>query len=1091
MTKMASVDVSNGEPHVAPASLIQRQFWILHRRDPLSPAYNIPSVSLLQGDLDIDALDESLNSLTRRYRIFRSAFDIDGSGNLVQIFPEWKRTPLLINDLRSLKGGGIDEAKLNATLIQEIRQPFDLAKGPPLRSRLFQLGDRSFILAITAHHIVFDLATKELVADAISAGYKASTLKQQEPPSGEVNDYAAFAEWQRQWLKGAEAKKMEEAWRQYLQGAESLLDLPYDRCAAGGSSAKGNIVGIEFPREQTVQIRDFCRKKEITSFVFLLSAWLMTLSRWSGQTKLSVGVPLTNRRRAEFKQTTGCFVNILPLAVDLSDPLNIQELIRRVRQALLHMHRMQEIPFLHLVHLMGQEGATSANPIFQVGFTFEPPMRLRLEGIDVVPKYVHHGGSQLTLFATFWEEDEITSGVIEYDSGLFDHATVERIGDSLRVAVDEILKDPQQRLMMLSLVPAKDLDLVRDPWNATAVSFDRSASIHGLVEAQAQRTPEARAVVFNDSVLTYAQLVQRAKGLSGYLRSLGVRSDDPVGVCLERDLDLIPVLLGVLMSGGAYVPLDPKFPAERLSSMVRDSGTRVIVVSKSHHSLFEEDVGTFVDADHEAWPQSPASSSESVAVPRDSLAYIMYTSGSTGKPKGVEVPHSAVVNFLSSMKKRPGISNNDVLLALTTISFDISVLELFLPLCSGATTVIAPAEATFDGERLARLIEGVKPSVMQATPITWKLLLASGWRGNPGMKALCGGEALKEDLMRELLPRCGELWNMYGPTETTVWSTCHRCTAEQRGQSIGKPIDNTRAYILDSNFLPVPIGVWGELFLGGSGVARGYHNQPDLTSERFLDDPFTLDGGRLYRTGDKCRFHADGSIECSGRFDHQIKIRGFRIETGEVETAIGRHPSVKDVAVDARDDPAGNRRLIAWISPLEGRALDGSEIKRFLRDSLPEYMIPQLIVLLPALPLTLNRKVDKKSLLEPRGLSTAETSLRTRSENTVYEGEKEVRSAWETILGHADFSNEDRFFEAGGDSLLAIRLRDLLVSRWGIDIPVSVMFQFPTVRQQAGFFEPHKTPKTEALSEGLDRGQKQASAISGLAKKMRSVRNLK
>jgi amino acid adenylation domain-containing protein len=1069
----------NEQRPTGPASLIQRQFWVLHRRDPQSPAYNIPSIALIEGDLNVAALEAALNAIICRHDVFRATFEMEDAKTLVQRTAPWRWSPLLQDDLRGSKEAAEGRLGAEGPVLDEIRRPFLLASEPPLRSRLFQTGDRSHVLAITAHHIAFDLRTKDLFAEELAAEYQALAHKRALPDRAQPAGYQEFSQWQETWIKGDECREMGERWRRYLDGAEPMLSLPHDQQKAAGSLRTGTVVPWGLSAGDSGRVRDFCRQEATSPFLVLLTAWALTLARWSGQTKLTLGVPLTNRRRAEFQSTMGCFVNILPLVFDVSDNPTLLECVRRVRAGMLQMHRMQEMPYYHLVQLMRHGGSWGANALFQAGFTFEHPMRLQLDGVQTVPMYVHHGGAQLDVFGTFWEEGDAISGVLEYDMSVFEPATIGRVGESLRVAIQKICEEPRGTVRASTLVPAGDLGVIVATWNRTGVQFDESATIDGLIEAQSAKTPEAPAIEFGSALLSYRQLQRQARALAAHLRSLGALPEEPIGVCVQRNLDMVPVLLGVLSAGCAYLPLDPTFPIERLRFMIEDAGVRFVVGSAAFRTLFALSAGGYVEIDENAWTRFEAAAQG--ADPKraaGALAYVIYTSGSTGKPKGVEVPHKAVVNLLASMRKQPGFAQTDRLLSVTTVSFDISVLELFLPLSCGACTILAPDEAIADGERLLALLRTARPTMMQGTPVTWRLLIAAGWEGTPGLKALCGGEAMSADLMHDLLGRCGEVWNMYGPTETTVWSTGQKCERWMDRVSIGRPIDNTVTYVLDEEGSPVPVGVWGELYIGGAGLARGYRNRLQLTSERFVPDRLTPSGGRLYRTGDRCRFSGDGSIECSGRMDRQVKVRGYRIEPGEIEAALDEHPGVKGSAVDAREDAGGDRRLIAWVVPREGQQPDAAQLRQYLRGRLPDYLIPQIFVPVASFPLTPNRKVDRKALPDPRVSGREPIPKLSAEREGMSAEERGVRNTWENLLAHGDFRNDDRFFDSGGDSMLALRLRDLLESQWNIEVPVSMIFQFPTVRQQAEFLRLRGKTPSDGAAFGTDRGRMQAAALA-------------
>ncbi|HEY6010474.1 MAG TPA: condensation domain-containing protein, partial [Nitrospirota bacterium] len=688
---------------------------------------NLPLVSVVEGDLDVAALDTAINAVVRRHRIFRATFAVDGSGKLVQRFPAWQLTPVAQVDLRTAQDGAPEELAAEQAMMEEIQKPFDLASGPPIRFRLFRIGERSYRFVITVHHIVFDHTTAELFADELAREYKAARSFKRDSEAAAGPDYAAFSAWQEQWIQSNECKKMEAAWRHYLEGADPSLNLPGRGPSVEGQTRPGTTAPIRLDQELLRQLRRFCRKTAVTPFLVLLTAWAVTLARLSGQKKLCVGVPLTNRRKEEFKNTMGCFVNILPLALDISDEPTMRETLSRVRKALLQMHRMQEIPYYHLVQLMRHKGMSAGNPLFQAGFTFENPIHIELDGVSVKPKYVHHGGAQLDLFAVFREDADTLEGGIEYDSSRFDSLTVKRIGESLPAFIRDVCLEEQResgavssarsqdhpqdspvlsgkRPLELSLLSAEERQRLT-AWNETKTDYPADACIHQLVEKQADQTPESVAVEFEGKQLTYSELDSRSSQFAQHLQELGVGPEVLVALYVERSLEMVVALLGILKAGGAYLPLDRIFPKERLQFMLRDAKPQVLVTLKKLLGELPPHGATVVCVDAFPRTREPRAAGAGAHPSSSSLAYVLYTSGSTGKPKGVEISHRAVVNFLSSMRKEPGLNAHDILLSVTTISFDILGLELWLPLTTGAKVALVPPEVAMDGKQLAQAME--------------------------------------------------------------------------------------------------------------------------------------------------------------------------------------------------------------------------------------------------------------------------------------------------------------------------------------------------------------------------------------------------
>ena len=610
----------------------------------------------------------------------------------------------------------------------------------------------------------------------------------------------------------------------------------------------------------------------------------------------------------------------------------------------------------------------------------------------------------------------------------------------------EMLADSKESVSSLPSLTEAERQQVLNDWNKTHKYYPKHLCVQDLFEGQAAQTPDAIALVFEGKEVTYRELNERASQIAADLCGMGVGPDQLVGVCLNRSAEMVPALLGILKAGGAYVPLDPQFPADRLSLMLEDSELKILLTDRELSSKFPHFRGQiyFIESKTSGKDLNHISRS---AAPHH-LAYVIYTSGSTGKPKGVRIPHSALTNFLCSMRVEPGLASTDILLAVTTISFDIAALELYLPLIVGSRLVIAPRETTADGFRLRDLITRTRPTVMQATPATWRLLLETGWAGSKELRILCGGEALTRDLADELLKRSACLWNMYGPTETTVWSTISRIGSDQAAISIGRPIANTEIYILGPEMQPVPVGIAGELYIGGAGLAQGYFNRSELTNEKFISHPFRngASGDRLYKTGDLARYLSDGSIECLGRIDSQVKIRGFRIELGEIETVLGRFDDIKQGVVLAQEGGLGDRVLVAHLVADVGKAVDFGRLREFLKQHLPDYMLPSRFELLSSFPLTPNGKIDRQALA---GRQAAKSDLPHAEVTTNNETESELLKIWKSVLRVGGIRVNDNFFELGGHSLLAAKLLRQIEATFGERLSLAALFEAPTVETQA------------------------------------------
>ncbi|HEX8317856.1 amino acid adenylation domain-containing protein, partial [Longimicrobium sp.] len=747
--------------------------------------------------------------------------------------------------------------------------------------------------------------------------------------------------------------------------------------------------------------------------------------------------------------------NTLALRVDLAGSPTVAELLAHVRERALGAQQNQDIPFEQVVEVVQPVRSLAHEPLVQVMLGWQNTSDgrvelpgLRLGGVGSAGPAGSASGSASEAAARFdlsldlSEQGGRIVGGVTYATSLFDQATVERHVGYLRHVLEAMVADERQPVDRLALLPEHERRQVVEEWNRTAAEYPAESCIHEIFQAQAERTPNAEAVVFEDHSLTYAELNARANRLAHHLRSLGVGPDARVAVCVERSAEMVVALLAVMKAGGAYVPLDPGHPAERLEYMLADSAPAAVLTQKHFRDRFENTGVPVLEigAGRPEWADQPATDPAMEGLTPAHLAYVIYTSGSTGRPKGVAVPHRGVVNLLRSMRETVGMEPADRLLAVTTYAFDISVLEMFLPLLHGAATIVLPRERAADPAALAEAIRAYAPTVMQATPATWRMLVSAQWEGAPEMRALCGGEALPADLASALRSRVGGLWNVYGPTETTIWSTSQPVRGDLVGGQvpIGRPVANTRVYVLDAVGEPVPVGVAGELYIGGAGVVRGYLGRPEQTAERFVADPFGGEpGSRLYRTGDLARWRPDGTMEFLGRTDFQVKVRGFRIELGEIEARLAEHADVREAAVMAREDVPGDVRLVAYVV---GDA-DAEELRAHLSTVLPEYMIPAAYVRLDALPLTPNGKLDRKALPAPEGDAYASREY----EAPVGKIEVALAEIWTDLLKVEQVSRWDHFFELGGHSLLALQVVSRVRQEMDLELELAAVFEKPVL----------------------------------------------
>ncbi|HVR98711.1 MAG TPA: amino acid adenylation domain-containing protein, partial [Thermoanaerobaculia bacterium] len=844
--------------------------------------------------------------------------------------------------------------------------------------------------------IVSDGWSMGLLVRELEAGYRLRTTGEPQAHPPLPVQYADYAAWQRRTLAGAAMDDRLAWWTRTLRGAPQVLDLPLDRPRPSVQSYRGSRAGLTFEPELAARLETVSRRLGVTPFMSLLAAFGTLLHRYGAQADAVIGTPIANRGRPELEEVIGFFANTLALRVDLSGNPSFAELARRVRELSLGAYARQDVPFERLVDELKPERSLSHSPVFQAMLALQnlPDARLDLPGLAASPLEIDKGRTPYDLALFLFPQPPEAPGLLAqmtYATDLFDAGTIERLLRHLRNLLAGIVEAPEQRLSELPLLAAPEREELLARGRRPRVEVP-GILVQGLFEEQAAYRPGAVAIVEERGAVSYAELNEWANRLAHRLRRLGVGPETRVAVCLERSPSLVATLLAVWKAGGAYVPLDPDYPEERLAWVLGDSGAALLLTESALVDRLPRFAGGVLRLDEADLCGERTDDPLPLAEP-ENLAYVLYTSGSTGRPQGVAVRQRGVVNFLSSMAQRPGMRTEDVLLAVTTISFDISVLELFLPLARGARIELVRRETARDGYRLKERLAVSGATVMQATPATWRLLLEAGWAGSPDLKILCGGEALPPDLANELLRRCGELWNVYGPTETTVWSTVHRVEAKDvggvkssagRGQvaseaaldgavpaslvrpvPLGEPIANTEVYLLgpfEHGAEPVPPGAPGELYLGGEGLARGYLNNPGKTAERFVPDPFagffSPTGARLYRTGDLVRRRAlDGALEFLGRVDQQVKIRGFRIELGEIESVLEQHPAVREAVVLAREDVPGVKRLVAYV--VGDAAIDA--LRAHLDACLPAYMVPAAYVLLEALPLTSNGKLDRKA----------------------------------------------------------------------------------------------------------------------------------
>ncbi len=1047
---MKSTEVSRlpRRPHQdhAPLSPTQLQMWVMDRIAPGNSAYNLPVGYRLRGPLDVAALQAAFNEVIRRHEALRTSFADESGEPLQRIHSECSIRVELV-DLDPTTA----ESRLPSLAWEESLRPFDLSRLPLIRVCLFRLNPAEHVLIMNLHHTVADGISVRFILQEVDACYRAFTAGKSPALPPPVAQYPDYALWRRQEEGGAAHAAQLEFWQKQLAGELPVLELPADLPRPVLQSFRGSNVFLNLHPKLVRELTSVGAREGCTFFMTVLAAFEVMLHRYSGAEDIVIGTPVALRDTAKVGSLIGNCLNMLALRCDLSGNHDFREILRRSRETALNAFSNSELPFGTLMERLKVERQPSRNPVFQVMLQVLAGGAPRIGDLETAEFDFDLGFAQFDLALHLEERAEGYLARFEYCTDLFRRETAQRFAAGFERLLQAVVAQPGEKISRLPILPESETHQLLRQWNSTSREYPKGSGVHNLFERTARRVPDRVAIECAGRSLTYGQLNAKANRLANYLRECGVQPGSCVGICLDRSLDLIVGLLAILKSAAAYVPMDPSYPAERLAWMMEDAGISLLLTQAGFQQGLSRPGMKTVCLDTE-WKAIEQANNDDpgVFVSPSSLAYVIYTSGSTGKPKGVMIEHRSVVNFLWSMLQEPGFGENNVLVAVTTVSFDIAALEIFLPLVTGAKLVVAGRNEAVDGSVLLAKIAASRATVLQATPATWKLMLEAGWEKTPGLKMLCGGEALPLDLAHRMLERGAELWNMYGPTETTIWSAVERVPPGADRILIGRPIANTQFYIVDKHLQPVPIGVVGELLIGGDGLSRGYRNRPDLTEERFVKPSFLAPGTRAYRTGDSARYRPDGRVELLGRLDHQVKVRGYRIELGEIEHVLSQHPAVKDAVVLTREYQDGDKRLVAYQVPVAPGQVHPGELRHFLQQKLPDYMIPSLFVEMEAFPLTPNGKIDRKAFPRPEGLvvQTAAPFLNPESDR-----ERQLAEIWKKALRKQTIGVNDNFFDLGGHSLLAAQMFAQIERQIRVRLPLAVLFQAPTIRQLAEIIE--------------------------------------
>ncbi len=1114
------MDISEQDVYVFPASFAQRRIWFLDQFQPGSPFYNIPMAVRIKGALRAGALERGIQEIVRRHESLRTTFAMMDSEPVQVINPAMSITLDRVNLLRLSEREREDEIHRRA--MAEAQRSFNLAEGPLLRATLLKLGKEDHALLLTMHHIVSDAWSLGVFIRELAVLYDAFSKEKPSPLPDPPLQYADFTEWQREWLQGEVMEAQLDYWRQRLAGAPPALALPTDYPRPAVQTSRGAKLSLSLPKPLAKALQELSRREGATIFMTLLAAFQVLLHRYTGQDDISVGTPVANRNRAEIEGLIGCFINTLVMRTDLSGDPSFRELLRRAREAALGAYANQDIPFEKLVEELKPERDMSRSSFFQVMLILQN-----------TPRDVEPAGRELTLSAlkidkktsnfdltlTMVEEAKSLSATAEYNTDLFESATIERLLGHFQTLLEGVVANPAQRISALPILPEDEKRRLLVEWNGVDADYPLDRCIHRLFEAQAERAPDAVAVVCGERRLTYGALNRRANQLARRLQKLGVGPETLVGICVERSLEMVIGALAALKAGGAYTPLDPAYPEERLKFMLNDAQAKVLLTQErlaeglgfsDRGTEGQRDRGTEGQRNRETEGQSEFDNSavspslrlsvspspivvcldsdwENIAregeenpscgATAENLAYLIYTSGSTGQSKGVMVRHGGLVNAYLAWEKAYELGRVATChLQMASFPFDVCSGDMIRALCSGAKLVICPRESLLDAEELYALMRRESVDCAEFVPAVIRNLMAyleETGESLDFMRALVvGSDTWYVSEYQRCLRLCGartRLINSFGLTEATIDSAFFDGSLERSGMDlpaervtpIGRPFPNTRVYVLDSNLQPAPIGVYGEIFIGGPGVARGYHGAPDLTAEKFIPNPFSkAQGARLYKTGDLARYLPSGDIEFAGRCDDQVKIRGFRVEIGEVEAALGEHPNVREVVAAVREDRPGEKRLAAYFVPALDPAPAPGELRRFLLEKLPEYLVPSSFTRMDGLPLTPNGKIDRRALPSP------EPSRRESDEDYVAPRtpvEEMLAGIWGRVLKVGAMSVRDNFFAIGGHSLVATQVNSRLRDAFQVELPLRNIFEFPTIAGLAEKVEMALAAKAECL----------------------------
>ena len=1078
----------------------QQRLWFLDRLEGPSATYNMPLAIRLHGELNIDAAQFAVNAIVARHEGLRANFKLQDQAPQVTIRAD-ATCPILIV-----------QADHNQPLEQQIREQvrsaanhcFDLANELLVRAIIVRLSDQSSLLLVTMHHIVSDGWSLGIFIDEFTRLYQDRINQVESVLTPFKIQYADYAQWQRNKLQGDSLDELQNYWKKNLNNAPERLSLPTDRPRPAVMSYRGESKQFEIPRALMTSLSELSQKNGGTLFMTLLTGFTVLMRRLSGQLDLMIGTTVANRTHADIESLIGLFINTLVLRINVEDTSSVEQLIGHIKTVCLNAFEHQDLPFEQLVEVINPPRSLSYSPLVQVSFDVQntPASQLKMAGLTLEPVSIPVTSSKFDLSLSIEADEGKDVAVWTWNPDLFAQETIDRLMGHFTALLQGIARDQKQAIYDLSLDDEDVLNRIKSAYSNNQPKPSIETWLD-LFDEQVNSTPEKVAVRFGEDHLTFRSLQEKVSKLASGLRGLGVVSESKVAVYVERSLDMVIGLLAIMRAGGTYIPLDPNYPEERLKWVLEDSQPLVILTEDSlRHKINASDAQIYCLDRQQDLLLLDEAANRSYTLPTikifdQNAAYVIFTSGSTGRPKGVQVTHAGLLNFLLSMQKEPGLSPDDTLLAVTTISFDIAALEIYLPLITGAELVIAPREVALNAEALQALINLRGVTHMQSTPTAWRLLLDTHWTPPDDFTVLCGGEALPVDLSQQLLALNITLWNLYGPTETTIWSAVRKIDQSTQNltegsEPVGLPIRNTQIFALDDRLNCQPIGFAGELVIGGDGLARGYLNRPDLTADQYRPDPFSpTPGARIYRTGDLARARPDNTFEFLGRIDAQVKIRGYRIELGDIETSLRQVASLVEAIVIAREDTPGDKRLVAYVLPQAGTSINEQAIRSALKQRIPDYMVPSHIIALDHLPQTPNGKIDRKALPKPV-IKLESASKRSATDlQTSNQTETAVLEIWSEILGRDEIGLDENFFDIGGHSLLLTRVYEALKGQYGNQLSLITLFQFPTIRSLSSALSSLSAPRdNHSPKNSFQHSATQDIAVIGLSGRYPGSHNL-